>query len=62
LINGQDEPERYTYSCRCSGEFVITLKDLEEGIEVVGCGGCGEWVRVDYEVVEEGDDGGAGDG
>ena len=30
-------------------------------MDVIGCGGCGEWVRVGYEVVEdELDDGGAG--
>jgi hypothetical protein len=47
------EPAYYTHPCRCSGEFVITYQDLEDGIDVVGCGGCGEWVRVGYEVVEE---------
>ena len=41
----------YTHPCRCSGEFVITHQDLEDGVDVVGCGGCGEWVRVGYEVV-----------
>ena len=48
-----DEPSYYTYPCRCSAEFVITVKDLEDGVEVVGCSGCGEWLRVLYEVVEE---------
>jgi diphthamide biosynthesis protein 4 len=51
--NGDDEPIYYTHPCRCSSEFVITYQDLEDGIEVVGCGGCGEWVRVGYEVVDE---------
>lgn len=43
----------YTHPCRCSGEFVITHEDLEAGVDVVGCGGCGEWVGVGYEVVQE---------
>jgi diphthamide biosynthesis protein 4 len=50
------EPSYYTHPCRCSGEFVITHQDLEDGVEVVGCEGCGEWVRVGYEVIEEEDD------
>lgn len=49
------DPSWYSHECRCSGEFVITLQDLEEGVEVVGCGGCGEWVRVGYEAIEEED-------
>lgn len=48
----EDEPAYYTHPCRCSGEFVITRQDLEDGIEVIGCGGCGEWVGVGYEVIE----------
>lgn len=48
-----EEASYYTHPCRCSGEFVITHMDLEEGVEIVGCEGCGEWVRVGYEVVEE---------
>ena len=43
----------FTYPCRCSGDFVITHENLEAGVEVVGCGGCGEWVGVGYEIVEE---------
>ncbi len=35
---------------------MITHQDLEEGVEVVGCGGCGEWVRVGYEAIEEHED------
>ncbi|KAK1921216.1 hypothetical protein DB88DRAFT_443485, partial [Papiliotrema laurentii] len=47
------QPQWYSHPCRCSGEFVITHQDLEDGVEVVGCEGCGEWVRVGYEVVED---------
>ncbi|WVO15985.1 hypothetical protein L204_103650 [Cryptococcus depauperatus] len=48
----EGEPTHFTYPCRCSGAFVITMEQLEEGVEVVGCEGCGEWVRVLYQVVE----------
>ncbi len=51
-----DSPSYYTFPCRCSGEFLITHEDLEAGVEVVGCGGCGEWVKVGYEVLEEDDE------
>jgi len=55
------EPNFYSHPCRCSSEFIITHQDLEDGVDVIGCGGCGEWVRVGYEAVEdELDDGGAG--
>lgn len=50
---GEEEPQYFTYPCRCSGQFVISVEQLEEGVEVVGCEGCGEWVRVGYEVVED---------
>ena len=52
-VRGNDsvlEPEYYTYGCRCGGQFVITMADLEVGVEVVGCEGCGEWIRVGYEL------------
>lgn len=49
----EPEPLYYTHPCRCSSQFTITRADLEEGVEVVGCEGCGEWVRVGYEVVSE---------
>ena len=57
-ISAEDDqdPSYYTHPCRCSGEFVITHQDLEDGVEVVGCEGCGEWVRVGYEIVEDGED------
>lgn len=47
----------YTHPCRCSGTFVITESQLEEGVDIVGCEGCGEWIGVGYEVVEDGDEG-----
>ena len=52
------EPTFYSHPCRCSSEFIITHQDLEDGVDVIGCGGCGEWVRVGYEAVEDDLDGG----
>jgi len=53
----EEDPVYYSHPCRCSSEFIITHQDLEEGVDVVGCGGCGEWVRVGYQAVDEGDEG-----
>ncbi|GAA5861188.1 hypothetical protein JCM1840_003109 [Sporobolomyces johnsonii] len=47
------EPAFYTHPCRCSSQFKITREQLEDGVEVVGCEGCSERCRVEYEVVEE---------
>ncbi|TYJ59184.1 hypothetical protein B9479_000173 [Cryptococcus floricola] len=51
----EEEPTHFVHPCRCGGEFLITTEQLEQGVDVVGCEGCGEWVRVGYEVVEEED-------
>lgn len=48
-----DEPTHYTHSCRCSALYTITTAQLEDGVDVIGCDGCGDWVRVGYEVLEE---------
>jgi diphthamide biosynthesis protein 4 len=48
-----NEPSYYTHPCRCSGKFLITLNDLEDGVEVIGCEGCGEWAKVGYVAVED---------
>lgn len=55
----EPEPEFYTYPCRCSALFRITSEQLGQGVNVVGCEGCGEWIKVGYEVVEDED--GAGE-
>ncbi|GAA5989722.1 hypothetical protein JCM11641_002182 [Rhodosporidiobolus odoratus] len=51
----EEDPDSsyWTHPCRCSSEFKITRQELEDGIEVVGCQGCSERCRVEYEVVEE---------
>lgn len=48
-----DAPEEYTLECRCGQDYVITVPELEDAVDVVGCPGCGEFIGVDYEVVEE---------
>ncbi|KAL1407299.1 hypothetical protein Q8F55_006720 [Vanrija albida] len=48
-----DEPEKYMYPCRCGHEYVVTIDDLEAGVDVLGCPGCGEYIVVEYEEVEE---------
>lgn len=61
--NDDDESELqgyYTHPCRCSAVYRITLDQLEEGVDVVGCEGCGEWVGVGYMVVEDGSEGSGG--
>lgn len=55
-----DEPTYYSYPCRCSASFIITFDQLEQGVNVIGCEGCGEWIRVGYEVVEDEDEDGEG--
>ncbi|WVQ94129.1 hypothetical protein IAU59_001207 [Kwoniella sp. CBS 9459] len=57
-VDGDVDPLWWSYPCRCSSTFVITLEQLEEGVEVIGCEGCGEWIRVGYQAVDE--DGGDG--
>ncbi|GAA6063371.1 hypothetical protein JCM10212_000310 [Sporobolomyces blumeae] len=48
-----DDPDYYTHPCRCSSRFKVTREQLEQGVEVVGCEGCSERCRVEYDVVEE---------
>ncbi|OZJ04880.1 hypothetical protein BZG36_02523 [Bifiguratus adelaidae] len=42
----------YTYPCRCSGAFMITETDLENGVEMVTCDMCSIRVRILYDVLE----------
>lgn len=32
---------------------MIRREDLEEGVDVVGCEGCGDYIGVGYQVVED---------
>lgn len=51
----EEEPTHYTHPCRCSALYTITTAQLEDGVDIVGCDGCGDWIRVGYEVVEDAD-------
>lgn len=51
--NPDAEPHQYTLECRCGQEYVITLEELEAGVDVIGCPGCGEYIGVEYEEVDE---------
>lgn len=50
------DPSFYSHPCRCSGTFTITTAQLEAGEEVVQCDGCSERCRVEYDVIEEGEE------
>ncbi|CAG8483765.1 6301_t:CDS:2 [Ambispora gerdemannii] len=43
----------YTLECRCSSHYIITEEDLENGIDIVACGGCSLRVRVLYDVADD---------
>jgi diphthamide biosynthesis protein 4 len=45
-----EDVERWTYPCRCGGVFTITEAEMDQGIHVLGCGGCSELVWVGYEL------------
>ncbi|TPX52549.1 hypothetical protein CcCBS67573_g09846 [Chytriomyces confervae] len=40
-------------SCRCSGSYVVSEQDLEDGVQVVSCTTCSLRIRVLYSVVDE---------
>lgn len=43
----------WRYGCRCSGGYVITEAEMENGQHLVGCSSCSEVVWVGYELAEE---------
>jgi hypothetical protein len=42
----------YTHPCRCSHELIISEEDLENGVELLDCTGCGERIAVGYKVAD----------
>ncbi|OBZ87076.1 protein DPH4 [Choanephora cucurbitarum] len=50
-----EEEKTFSLVCRCSGEYLITEDELEEGIDVIGCNNCSLRIRVLYDVVDEED-------
>ncbi|KAF9425627.1 Diphthamide biosynthesis protein 4 [Podila epigama] len=51
-----DETSVYTSPCRCSGEYAISEKELELGVDTVVCSTCSLIVRIHYEVADDDDD------
>jgi transcription elongation factor Elf1 len=43
----------YTHPCRCSHELVVTEADLENGVDLIDCTGCGERIAIGYELASE---------
>ncbi|KAI8375823.1 DNAJ heat shock N-terminal domain-containing protein [Blakeslea trispora] len=50
-----EEEKTFSLVCRCSGDYLVTEDELEEGIDVVGCNNCSLRIRVLYDVVDEED-------
>ncbi|XP_031557846.1 dnaJ homolog subfamily C member 24-like [Actinia tenebrosa] len=48
-----EETGSYSWKCRCSGEYVITEEDLEQGQNVVCCSTCTLCIRVMYAVLSD---------
>lgn len=55
--HNDDGQQRWSYRCRCGGQYHITDSDLEKGIHIVGCLSCSEVIWVGYEEVQEDDQG-----
>ncbi|KAK3813988.1 MAG: hypothetical protein J3Q66DRAFT_345329 [Benniella sp.] len=48
-----EDAETYSSPCRCSGEFVISVKELELGVDTVTCSTCSLIVRIHYEAADD---------
>ncbi|KAK9763780.1 hypothetical protein K7432_009249 [Basidiobolus ranarum] len=62
LVNGEidldemefeEETETYFSPCRCSGNYTISVEDLERGADLAACEQCSLQIRVLYEVLED---------
>jgi len=47
------DAETYSSPCRCSGEFLISVKELELGVDTVTCSTCSLIVRIHYEAADD---------
>lgn len=43
----------FTWKCRCSGQYIITEHDLENGQNVVCCSMCTLCIKVLYAIEDE---------
>ncbi|RMX50117.1 hypothetical protein pdam_00002810 [Pocillopora damicornis] len=48
-----EDTESYSSVCRCSGEYVISDSDLENGHNIVCCSNCTLSIRVLYNVLQD---------
>ncbi|KAM7436297.1 DnaJ subfamily C member 24 [Porites harrisoni] len=48
-----EDLQSYSSQCRCSGEYLITESDLENGHNIVCCSDCTLSVRVLYSVLQD---------
>ena len=48
-----DADERWTYPCRCGGDYVVTGETLDREEHLVGCTSCSEVVWAGYEAIED---------
>jgi diphthamide biosynthesis protein 4 len=47
------ETKSYSMLCRCSGNYIITVQDLENGENITGCTNCSLNIHVLYEIIDE---------
>ncbi len=43
----------FNYGCRCGSEYVITEEQVHDRVDLIGCEGCSENIRVRYDDDEE---------
>ncbi|XP_022809389.1 dnaJ homolog subfamily C member 24-like [Stylophora pistillata] len=48
-----EDTESYSSLCRCSGKYVLSEEDLENGHNIVCCSNCTLCIRVLYNVVSD---------
>lgn len=46
-------PITFSYACRCGSAYVISEEQAHDEVEVIGCDGCSENIRVRYDNEEE---------
>ena len=51
-----EQNDIYTWSCRCGGNYRVSVAQLVDGIDTVPCDGCSFAIRISYQEQEEGDE------
>jgi diphthamide biosynthesis protein 4 len=47
-IDPQEDPDAWTYPCRCGGEYIVEYQDLASETQIFPCTGCTLRCRVVY--------------